>query len=188
MIFQQIAGGHIFATLWFILLFLAGITSSVSIALPLLSFLEDEFHCAHDRAVSIFGGVTFLLCQPLIFLLGRGVLDEVDFWCGTFLLTVFGLIETVLFVWVFGLDKAWAELHRGARLTLPRFYRFIIKYITPAALLLIVGSWFYQQAVPVFLMQGVPAENKPYIIAARLGMFLVLAILAMLVRIAWRKK
>ncbi|MDR2431932.1 MAG: sodium-dependent transporter [Candidatus Margulisbacteria bacterium] len=188
LIFQQIPLGSVFATLWFILLFVAGITSSVSVALPLISFLEDEFHCSKARAVRIFGWVAFVLCQPMIFFLGHGVLDEVDFWGGTFFLTVFGLIETVLFVWVFGLDKAWDEMHRGAHIGIPRIYRFIIKYITPTALLLIVGSWFWQQAVPVFLMRNIPVADRPYILAARLGMILVFAALAALVRIAWKHK
>jgi SNF family Na+-dependent transporter len=188
LIFQQIPLGNVFAMLWFVLLFIAGITSSVSVALPFISFLEDEFHCTKARAVQIFGWVAFILCQPMIFFLGHGVVDEVDFWGGTFFLTVFGLIETVLFVWIFGMDKVWKEMHRGAHIVIPRFYRFIIKYITPTALLLIVGSWFWQQAIPVFLMQGVADADRPYILATRLGMVLVFAALAAAVKIAWGRK
>ena len=188
LIFQQIPLGNIFATLWFVLLFIAGITSSVSVALPLISFLEDEFHCTKAKAVRIFSWIAFALCQPMIFFLGHGVVDEVDFWGGTFFLTVFGLIETVLFVWIFGIDKAWDEMHRGAHIAVPRFYRFIIKYITPTALLLIVGAWFWQQAIPVFLMRGVAEADKPYILATRLGMILVFAALTAAVKLAWNKK
>jgi len=57
---------------WFFLLFLAGITSSVSLAQPAIAFLEDEFDINRKKAVTIFGIASFLLCQPAIFFLGRG--------------------------------------------------------------------------------------------------------------------
>ena len=40
-IFQKIFMGPFFAAAWFMLLFLAGITSSVSLAQPAVAFLED---------------------------------------------------------------------------------------------------------------------------------------------------
>ena len=41
------------------------------------------------KAVFIFAVVTFILCQPAIFFLHRGVVDELDFWGGTFCLVLF---------------------------------------------------------------------------------------------------
>ncbi|MCM8781870.1 MAG: sodium-dependent transporter [Candidatus Omnitrophica bacterium] len=55
---------------WFFLLFLAGITSSISLAQPAVAFLEDEFDIDRKRAVTIFGVISFVLCQFVIFLLG----------------------------------------------------------------------------------------------------------------------
>ncbi len=178
----------LFGFCWFFLLFLAGITSSVSLAQPAVAFLEDEFNINRKRAVSIFGAASFILCQPAIFFLGRGVVDELDFWGGTFFLVVFATIETILFAWVFGMDKAWEEIHQGADMTIPKIYKFIIKYITPLFLFIILGMWFAQEWLPIIMMKNVSAMDKPFILGTRLGLLAIFIILAVLVKIAWRKR
>ncbi|MFN3551269.1 MAG: sodium-dependent transporter, partial [Endomicrobiia bacterium] len=109
LIFKQISFGTFFAFCWFLLLFLAGITSSVSLAQPAITFLEDEFDIPKKDAVLSYAVITFILCQPSIFLLKHGVVDELDFWGGTFCLVLFGCVEAILFSWIFGIDKAWDE-------------------------------------------------------------------------------
>ncbi|MFA4906111.1 MAG: sodium-dependent transporter [Candidatus Margulisiibacteriota bacterium] len=188
LIFGRIPLGELFALLWFALLFLAGITSSVSLAEPAIAFVRDEFKLDRKQAVIIFSLIAFLLCQPAIFFLGHGVVDELDFWGGTFALVLFATIETILFVWIFGMDKAWEEMHRGAELNIPRFYRFIMKYITPAFLLFILGFWFIQQGWPTLMMKGVAAENLPYILATRVGLVLLFLAIAILVRVAYYRR
>ena len=174
--------------MWFFLLFLAGITSSVSLACPAIAFLEDEFDINRKKAVVIFALITFILCQPVIFFLGKGVVDELDFWGGTFLLVLFATVETVLFAWVFGLENAWKEIHHGADMNVPGIYKFIIKYITPLFLLTILGFWFFQQGLPTIMMKAVAADNKIYILATRIGLLAMFIVLALMVRIAWRRR
>jgi SNF family Na+-dependent transporter len=188
LVLQKMAFGNILGFMWFMLLFLAGITSSISLAQPAVAFLEDEFNLSKKRASLILAVATFILCQPAIFLLGRGVVDELDFWGGTFCLVLFATIETILFGWVFGMDKAWTEIHVGSDITIPRIYRFIIKFVTPAFLLLILGFWFVQQWVPTILLRGVPAENVRYIVATRLMLIGVFVMLAFLVHVVWRRR
>ena len=139
------------------------------------------------KAVSIFGVVTFLMCQPAILFLGKGVVDELDFWGGTFFLVLFGTVEVILFAWVFGMDKAWEEIHHGADMAVPRIYRFIIKYITPLFLLLILGFWLWQEGIPTMMMKNVAAANRPYVLATRLGLLAIFVTLIILVARASRK-
>ena len=181
LIFGKIPFGEVFALLWFALLFFAGITSSVSLAEPAIAFVRDEFKLDRKKAVTWFAGITFVLCQPAIFFLGNGVVDELDFWGGTFCLVVFALIEVILFIWIFGMDKAWEEMHRGAELKIPKFYRFIMKYVTPAFLIFILGFWFVQQALPTLMLKGVSEKNIPYIIGARIGLILLFLAISFLV-------
>lgn len=178
----------LFGFMWFALLFLAGITSSVSLAYPAVAFLEDEFNISRKKAVSIFALVSFFLCQPAIFFLGRGVVNELDFWGGTFCLVLFGTIETILFAWVFGMDKAWAEIHHGADIRVPRIYKFIIKYVTPLFLLWILVMWFRQEWLPLMMLKGVSVADKPFVIGTRIGLLALFLVLALLVKIAWRKR
>ena len=153
-----------------------------------IAFLEDEFNLSKKSAIIIFAVSTFILIQPAIFLLGKGVVDELDFWGGTFCLVVFATVETILFGWVFGMEEAWTEMHVGSDITIPRIYRFIIKYVTPAFLLFILGFWFWQQWTDVILLRGVSSENMPYIIGIRLMLLGLFVALAFLVRVIWRRK
>jgi SNF family Na+-dependent transporter len=186
LIFQKLAFGGLFGLIWYALLFLAGITSSVSLAQPAIAFLEDEFDTTRKKAVWIFTAASFILCQPVILFLGRGVLNELDFWGGTFCLVLFATIEIILFAWVFGMEKAWIQMHHGADMRIPPIYKFIIKYITPLFLFFILGFWFFQEGVPTALMKNITAQDKPFILMTRVGLLAVFAGLAVLVKLAWR--
>jgi SNF family Na+-dependent transporter len=188
LVLNHLPWAEIFSFAWFFLLFLAGITSSVSLAQPAIAFLEDEFNISRQRSVLIFGIVSFMLCQPGIFFLGKGVVDELDFWGGTFFLVLFATIEAVLFSWVFGLEKAWDEIHHGADMRVPGIYKFIIKYVTPLFLFFILGMWLWQEWIPIIFMENVPLENQPYILATRAGLVVLMIVLVVLVNIAWRRK
>ncbi|HAL45367.1 MAG: sodium:calcium symporter [Planctomycetes bacterium GWF2_42_9] len=188
LVLQKVAFGNIFGFLWFMLLFLAGVTSSISLAQPSVAFLEDEFNFTKKKASGIFAIVTFVLCQPVIFFLGRGVLDELDFWSVSVCLIVFATVEAILFAWVFGMEKAWAQLHVGSDIRIPKIYRFIIKYVTPMFLLGMMGFWFWQDWRDIISMKNVPAENRPYILATRLGLLALFGLLSYLVWHSWRKR
>ncbi len=188
LIFQQLPWAEIFGFAWFLLLFLAGITSSISLAQPVIAFLEDEFDIDKKKAVWIFGIVSFILCQPSIFFLGKGVVDELDFWGGTFFLVVFATIEVILFSWVFGMNKAWDEIHHGADMEIPKIYKFIIKYVTPLFLFWILGMWFWQEWRPIIFMNNVDPANKSYIFYTRLGLIILFVVLAGMVKMAWQRK
>lgn len=188
LIFGKIPFGTVFAFCWFLLLFLAGITSSISLLQPAVSFLEDEFDTTKKKAVWILGIVTFILCQPGIFFLSKGVVDELDFWAANVCLTVFALIEVIIFAWIFGIDKAWDEVHKGAQMQVPDFYKFVIKYVTPAFLIFVLGFWLVKEWVPFIMMKGVPEANKPYILGTRIMLLACFAGLALLVKIAWDRR
>jgi SNF family Na+-dependent transporter len=178
----------LFGFAWFLLLFLAGVTSSVSLAQPFISFLEDEFNMSKRRAVVVIGVTAFLLCQPAILFLGKGVVDEMDFWGGSVFLVVFALVETILFGWVIGIDKAWKDMHEGARLKVPLIYKFIIKYVTPLYILVILGVWLWQDWLPIITMKNVPAENVGYVLGTRIGILVLFIILAGLVKFSWHRR
>ena len=128
-----VAGG-----MWFGLLFFAGITSSLAMGTPWMAFMEDEFKWTRSKSAWSFGLVILILGLPTILFFEQGVFDEYDYWAGTVSLFVFSLTEAILFAWVFGINKSWDELHQGADLRIPYFYKYIILYITPSFLLIIL--------------------------------------------------
>ena len=72
-----------------------------------------------------------------------------DYWAGTFGLAVFALVETILFMWVFGADKAWKEMNDGGDIAIPRVFYYIMKYVTPVVLFIIMIWWFVNDALPI---------------------------------------
>ena len=188
MIFGRIPLGFVFSGLWFLLLFIAGITSSVSLIQPAISFFEDELKWTHKKSVVVLGAVALAACLPAIFFLAHGFVDELDFWGGTMFLVIFATIETILFAWVYGMDKGWKEMHQGAQFKVPGFYQPVIKYVTPLFLLVLLGVWSYQQFWPALVLKGAAAADKPYIWGARALVFGLWAVVAALVAYAWNKR
>jgi len=133
--------GAVAGVMWFGLLFFAGITSSLAMGTPWIGFLQDEFNWRRKPAAWSFGMIVLLLGMPTVLFFNYGVFDEYDYWAGTVSLVVFALLESVLFAWVFGMDKGWREITSGADIQVPAVYRFIIKFITPLLLLWVfIGS------------------------------------------------
>ncbi|MBN1983194.1 MAG: sodium-dependent transporter [Chitinivibrionales bacterium] len=163
-IFGKLPLGTLLQATWFILLFFAAITSSISLLQPGLTLLKDEMGWTNKKSTTVLLIVT--LCFSMFAALGLDscVFDEFDFWGGTFLLVFVGAIEAIYFSWVYGVDKAWPEMHAGARLTIPPIYRFIMKYITPSYLIVILVGWFivdYQNTV--FLKNIDPSATIKFI-------------------------
>lgn len=126
---------------WFGLLFFAGITSSLAMGQPVMAFLQDNYKLTRNKSAIVFGMTTFLLALPCVFLYQAGAFGEFDYWAGTFSLVLFALGESIVFVWVFGIDNAWNEINRGADIKIPHFFKYVIKFVTPLFLLAVfVGS------------------------------------------------
>jgi SNF family Na+-dependent transporter len=188
MIFGKMPLGQLFSGMWFLLLFIAGITSSVSLIQPAVSFLEDEMKWNRRKAVLMLGLVSLLGCLPAIFFLGHGFVDELDFWGGTLFLVVFATIEIILFAWVYGINKGWEEMHQGAQFKIPKIYKYILKYVTPLYLLVLLAVWSYQQFWPFIVMKGVAPGDRPYQWAARLLIFTLWAAIVGMVAWVWRRR
>ncbi len=130
--FAPVAGA-----MWFGLLFFAGITSSLAMGQPILAFLQDKFDMSRVRAALAFGFAAFSLGFVCVWLYPGGAFDEFDFWSGTFSLVIFALAEAFIFAWIFGIDRGWEEITRGADMVVPRIFRFVIRFVTPAFILVV---------------------------------------------------
>lgn len=122
---------------WFGLLFFAGITSSLAMGTPWMGFMEDEFRWSRNKAAVSFGTLVLLMGLPTVFFFQKGVFDEYDYWAGTVSLVIFALAESIIFSWRFGINKGWVELNSGADISIPTFFKPIIKYVTPLIILVV---------------------------------------------------
>lgn len=140
---------------WFFLLFFAGLTSSISVLQPAISFFEDEAGMQRRGALFTVGVICLLMSLVAVFGLEAGAVDEMDFWGGTLLLVMFGTLEAIVFAWIFGTDRGWEELHSGATIRLPRFFRFVLRYVTPLYLLALLTAWLVTDFSKVIMLEGV---------------------------------
>ena len=179
-VFSNMEAGQFLGFLWFFLLFIAGVTSSVAILQPMIAFLEDEFGFPRKTAVFLTSLIVFIGAQAVIFL--NGFLDEMDFWAGTFFVIVLGLFEVILFYWIYDAKKAWEEINRGGLITVPKIYFYVVRYITPLFLLILLIG---------FTLNNVLSSKGETNLVQWLARFYMLALyvfLAILVFIAEKRK
>lgn len=147
-VFSYMPAGRLFGFLWFFMLFLAAITSSLSMLQPVAAFLEEAFNVGRHTAVVILGVLTAAGGLFVIyFSKGLGAVDAIDFWVGTLAIFILAMIQVFMFI-RYGVDRGLDEAHEGAHMRIPRIFYFIIKYITPAYLLVIFAGWCLQ-SLPV---------------------------------------
>ena len=185
-IFQQMPAGQLWAVLWFFLLFLAALTSSVAMFMPMVLFLTDELQVPRARAVLGTAIVALIFSHFIVFFMHHGVLDEVDYWMGTFGLVVFVALEAVIFCWIFGMERGWIEMHEGAELQIPKIFFYIMKYVTPLYALVLLGWFAYDGLWPTLIMADKNPADIPYLWIARGLMLAVMAFLIWGVWYAWR--
>ena len=129
---------------WFGLLFFAAITSSLAMGQPIMAFLQDEFKFSREKSALAFGAMLLPLALPVALFNQKSFFDEFDFWAGTFCLVVMAVCEAVLFSWIYGVDQGWKEMMRGADLKVPRFFYWIMKYVTPTLLIVILLASIFE--------------------------------------------
>jgi SNF family Na+-dependent transporter len=147
-VFNQMVGGQVFGFLFFFLLFLAAVTSSLSMLQPAIALLEEGIGVGRRVSVTLLGLVTALGAGFVVyFSKDFKALDTLDFWVGSVFIYVLATIQVFLFAWVFGMDKGMGELSRGAEIRIPKFVRYIIQFVAPTYLLAIFGVWIYEQFI-----------------------------------------
>ncbi len=145
--------GNLYSFVWFFLLFIAAFTSSVALIQPMIAFLEDELKWSHTRAVAVSMAIVVIGAHFSIFL--PKFIDELDFWAGSFMLILFGLLEVVLFVWIFGPERFHEEINRGAQIKLPKWVPYLTGTVSLAFLAAITFMWITQNVQdPKMLITG----------------------------------
>lgn len=148
-VFNKMPGGTIFATLFFLLMSIAALTSGISLLEVVSSYFIDERDWTRRKAVVIMGAVIFLIGVPSA--LSSGVMKEmkyffklnffdfVDSLSANYMLPIGGLLIALFTGWIWGNKKAIEEIRHGNPnfLTAP-YWSFLIRFISPVAVLIII--------------------------------------------------
>jgi NSS family neurotransmitter:Na+ symporter len=183
-VFAEMPGGRFFGFCWFLMLFLAAITSSVSMLQPVIAFFEEGLGLKRQASVAMLGLIALFGSAFVVwFSKGMAALDTLDFWVGTMLIFILAMIQSLLYGWALGIARGEQELHNGAHIRVPRFVQFVLKYVTPVYLLAIfIGICVNDGTTYVETLSkgGVPLYSVLLIAA-------VLAFLLLLVHIAGQR-
>lgn len=142
MVFSNMPMGALFGFLFFFLLFLAAITSSLSMLQPAIAFIEESLSLERFASVTILALLT-IAGTAFVWYFSADVkaLDTLDFWAGSFLIFVLATCQSLIYAYVIGIEKGWKMTHDGSAFRIPNCYKFIMKYVTPTYLLTIFVLW-----------------------------------------------
>jgi len=152
-VFAQMPGGRVIGFLWFIVLFIAAITSSISMLQPVIAFFEEGFGLKRHASATMLGLISALGCGfVLYFSEGMVALDTLDFWVGSVLIIMLALIQAIIYGWCFGIERGAEEAHVGAHMRIPHFVQLMLKYVVPVYLITIFA---------MFCWNNVPSRDVP---------------------------
>ncbi len=193
-VFAMMHGGRLFGFLWFFMLFLAAITSSVSMLQPVIAFFEEGFGLKRHASAALLGILSAMGCG-FVFYFSEDMLalDMFDFWVGSVLIFILALIQSIIYGWLFGIERGEREAHLGAHLRIPRFIQYMLKYVVPIYLMTILVAFCWEK-LPSRTVDGEYHEGYIEMIATNRIALLsvvfigaVLMFLLLLVRIAGKR-
>ena len=136
--------GTIISTAFFILLFFAAITSSISLIEPAITFVVEKFYVSRLYATNILGVVTWFLgiFTVLSFnnlseftFFGMTIFDNLDYLTSKIMLPLGGLLMALFVGYV--VKKSIVEKELNANKNVVEFWFIIIKVLSPLLLILI---------------------------------------------------
>ncbi|MBO8151265.1 MAG: sodium-dependent transporter [Candidatus Neomarinimicrobiota bacterium] len=151
-VFNTIPGGYLFRIIFFLLLSLAALTSTISLLEVITSFAVDELKASRKKAVIIIGIIVFLLGIPSGFsfnvlkdfkIFGMSFFNLFDFIAANILLPTGGILIAIFVGWYLGKRKAVEYVSQGAKnfpVILANIWIFLVKYVAPILILIVFLS------------------------------------------------
>lgn len=147
-IFAQMKGGYIFALIFFFLLGVAALTSTISILEVVVAYFTEELKINRKKATLLASlGIAILgiLCSlslyqiPELKIAGTNLFGVLEYTSSNILLPLGGFLIVIFVAWIFGKSKLKAELSSGGAFKVKYFstYLFIIRFIAPLAIALV---------------------------------------------------
>ena len=145
-VFAAMPGGQVFGVLFFLLLFIAAVTSALSQVQPAVSFVEEYWNLRRGQSIALVAGLLLVGGFIIVwYTQDMLALDSIDFWVGSLILYVTTGLNLIFFNQIWGTENGMKELSDGSSIRIPRAAAFIIRWITPAIMVVIFGAWLCQE-------------------------------------------
>lgn len=136
LVFAKMPFGMFFGGAFFFMLFLAAVTSSISMLQPGIAFLEESLNVGRRVSVALLGLLTTMgTGMVMYFTADMKALGTLDTWVGSYLIFVLATIQIIVFGWHWGIERGMSEAHQGSTIRIPAFFGFIMKWVCPVFLL-----------------------------------------------------
>ena len=151
MIFNQMTGGYIFCIIFFVLLAIAALTSTISLLEVVVAYLSEERHinrkwstvwaCAATLFIGSFASLSLMENTPFA-IGGRTIFDLMDFVSSNILLPLGGVLIVIFVGWQLGKAKFFEEVTNEGTIkaSLKKIIFFIIRYLAPIAITIVFIS------------------------------------------------
>ncbi len=182
-IFDAMPIGWFFGICFYTLLFLAGITSSLSMLQPAIAFLEEGFGMKRRQSITLLAIITFVGASYIILSPKLEAMNIVDTYTNSLCIPLLALFEVFIFIFLLKVTSGIKEAGHGADMRLPHFFGFIITYITPVFLFLILGWWLIDEITKFLKPDGIsftPTEQLTFVF-----MIFFFILLLFLQTVAW---
>lgn len=153
-IFMQMPGGYFWGLLFFILLSVAALTSTVSVLEVVVAYFSEELNMSRKVAtvvaavsISAIGILCTLSQNPSsgLVIFGKNLFDNINHITANILLPFGGLLIVTFVGWFMGTKKVKAELSNEGKITLAIFsvFQFILRFLAPLAIIMLL--LFYRE-------------------------------------------
>ena len=147
-IFQQMTGGYIWALLFFLLVFFASLTSTISLSEIPITFLIEEHKLSRPRAIAWTALFTFALAvlAALSFnvlddikVFGKSIFDAMDYAASNVFMLIGGLFTAIYVGWILDRKVVHDQLTNSGRLkgTMEPYLVFCLRYVAPVSIFFI---------------------------------------------------
>jgi NSS family neurotransmitter:Na+ symporter len=127
-----------FGVIFFIALLTFGIDSAFSMIEPISASMKDKWHITKTKSVGIMCIIGFGL--SLTFIMGNGLhlIDIFDHFLANFGLVLIGLLECIIFGWLYSTIKIREHANKTSDFKIGRWWDILIKYVIPIVLSIIL--------------------------------------------------
>lgn len=121
--------------LFFFCLFIAGLSSSISMLESFAASVMDKFNIDRKKLIGIISVVGFLGSACFSTYAGFNyILDIVDAHVGNYIIATSGLLETILIARLYGLERIREDANEFSDFRIGKLFNFLLKYVTPIIL------------------------------------------------------
>lgn len=148
-VFNTMAGGNIVGIVFFILVFFAALTSSISLMETIVSIFMDKFKIKRSIVCGIVMAASMLIAVPSslgngiwsdILILGKDFLSFFDFLSNNIMMPITALLTCIFVGFVIKTKAVEDEVEVSGAFKAKKLYRIMVKYICPVFLIVILIS------------------------------------------------